>query len=958
MKSMAWISRPPESLERLAQRLGPTVESIGGDLLQSMVESSLFGAPMPTVGRFELRRMLGRGGMGIVYLAHDPDLDRLVAIKVLHPRSTDEGPKDMRDEAAGLARLTHPNVVTVHEIGEQAGRLFLVMEFVDGSALDVHCRRLADRLGLDSPAYRSAVVGTVIGAGRGLAAIHRAGLVHRDFKPGNVLVGVDGRPRVTDFGLARWVEASDSTGRDSGPGDAIVGTLAFMPPEQLRGEPANGSSDLFAFCDTLHTTLTGSAAYPTHDPRARLDAIERGVLGQPLAHIPGSLRAILERGLQAEPDARWPDMDAVLQALEAWTAPRRPRWPLAIGGIGILGAVALLTRPDATACDRTDEAIAAVWNDETRQALRHSYGAVDRPYAASALAVVERDLDAYVERWKRVSRDSCVATRIDGVQSETGMDRRTACLARRARALRRSLETLVAAEHDTVQRADVVVAGLPSIEACSQPELVDTAARREDPRLRDELDAVNIAWLAGEAEHAEAAAAALLPRCQDAPALRAELEWLIARILHARGAIEPALETLDRALLSAAEAGDDAVAARIQTTLLFMQARVHPDWALLRVLSTQAAAALTRAGSPPDIVVLYEQSRAHALAAVGRYTEAIEADRAALDAIDAGGMGERRQGLAWLDLAQNQQQAGLLDEASASLSRADERLRSILGPGHPLRVGVDNTAGDIAFSRGDYAAARQGYMRAAATLEAELGPDHPRTLAAQGKIATTLEALGRPDEALRLHERVVEGHARVFGTEHVAYATALEQLGISANASGDPHRSVEAFRKALAIRVATQGERHADVSYTRLNIAAALLETDAWAQARREARAAVDIASDPTSADPLIAGLAHDMLARCDLHDDAPKSAATHLAMAEGSLDAIRDSASLEWIGHLMLRGDVALALGRRGEAIAAYGEAESIARANLGRASIHATEAERALTRARAAPTSYRPSR
>ncbi len=197
----------------------------------------------------------------------------------------------------------------------------------------------------------------------------------------------------------------------------------------------------------------------------------------------------------------------------------------------------------------------------------------------------------------------------------------------------------------------------------------------------------------------------------------------------------------------------------------------------------------------------------------------------------------------------------------------------------------------------------------------------------------------------------------MFGTEHIAYATALEQLAISANANDDPHRAVETFRTALAIRTRAQGDRHADVGYIRLNIAATLVETEAWVEARSEAQTAVDIATDPTSAAPLIAGFAHDVLARCDLHDGDPESAATHLALAEGSLDAIRDSASIEWIGHLMLRGDVALALGRRGEAIAAYEDARSVAQASLGEASNLVTEADAALARARRAPTT-RPER
>ena len=295
------------------------------------------------IGRYLLERPLGSGGMGVVYAARDPQLQRRVAIKLLHaaaetPRERDELRARLLGEARAMARLSHPNVLPVFEVGEHQGRIFLVMELAPGGTLAewLLARPRA------SPEEQAQLLELFLGAGRGLQAAHQAGLVHRDFKPANVLLGAGLRPMVTDFGLARPLDAAISadikvdinadTGdatRDPIPLEkqarqsAAAGSLAYMAPEQLRGEPVDPRADLFAYCVALFEALHGARPYAGSNAAELLGSIEAGQIRAP-AHAPRiapSLQQALARGLQADPARRFASMAALLESLEQ-TRPR------------------------------------------------------------------------------------------------------------------------------------------------------------------------------------------------------------------------------------------------------------------------------------------------------------------------------------------------------------------------------------------------------------------------------------------------------------------------------------------------------------------------------------------------------------------------------------------------------------------------------------------------------------
>jgi serine/threonine protein kinase len=278
----------------------PPGDEVALAVAQARIASKLFGgtavsATPVAVGRYRLLEEVGRGGMGVVWGAWDPELERRVAIKLLDPLKVPARER-LLGEARALAKLSHPHVVPVYDVGVVDERVYLVMEWIAGEDLRKH---------LASPHTVREIVDVYVQAARGLEAVHAAGLVHRDFKPENALVGRDDRVRVVDFGLAR--------GDIEGPRE-IAGTPRYMAPEQAAGEPPTSAVDQFALCVALREALaTRNADLPRHLARA------------------------LARGTSTDPAARFPSMRALIAALE--NDPVRRRRRLAIAG-GALVAVA------------------------------------------------------------------------------------------------------------------------------------------------------------------------------------------------------------------------------------------------------------------------------------------------------------------------------------------------------------------------------------------------------------------------------------------------------------------------------------------------------------------------------------------------------------------------------------------------------------------------------------------
>jgi serine/threonine protein kinase len=295
------------------------------------------------VGRYEVGEALGSGSMGVVYRARDPELDRAVAIKLVRTdaSSSSSGVRLLR-EAQAMAKLRHPNVVPIFDVGPADGAVFVAMPLLEGGTLRTWLRTAEHSL--------DAILDRFVAAGRGLAAAHAAGLIHRDFKPDNVLLGVDGEVHVADFGLARLadvaggpppaLEGSEDTATRTGE---VVGTPAYMAPEQLRGRASDARADQFSFCISLWEGVYGQRPFPRMTPsggdplRARLHAIAAGPIAPQRRDRPAWLAQVLTRGLAEDPEQRWPNMQALLDAICVHRAPRRWPWRLA----AVLGALSL-----------------------------------------------------------------------------------------------------------------------------------------------------------------------------------------------------------------------------------------------------------------------------------------------------------------------------------------------------------------------------------------------------------------------------------------------------------------------------------------------------------------------------------------------------------------------------------------------------------------------------------------
>lgn len=284
------------------ERQGPRTETVGPGGLAA--EASLGPA-----GRYRLGACLGRGGMGAVYQATDTTLHRAVAIKVLHVAGPSSLAQVLR-EGRALARLEHENVVRAFDVQEEAGHPFIVMELVVGASLRAWQRAPGRTVEEILRAYR--------GAACGLAAAHAAGLLHRDFKPDNVLMGPDGKARVTDFGLARSIARGPGGAEGPESGWGVAGTPPYMSPEQLRGERLERASDQFSFCVALYEAFTGARPFPgrTFDEVQRAMAHRAPQLPRSNPAVSPTLWAAIERGLAEEPMQRHASMDDLVRILD------------------------------------------------------------------------------------------------------------------------------------------------------------------------------------------------------------------------------------------------------------------------------------------------------------------------------------------------------------------------------------------------------------------------------------------------------------------------------------------------------------------------------------------------------------------------------------------------------------------------------------------------------------------
>jgi len=805
-------------------------------------------APRTRVGRYEIVELIGRGGSGVVYRAYDPELSRSVALKVIASAAgavPGQTQARLLEEAQILARLSHPNIVAAYDIGTHDGFVYIVMELVDGVALSEWLRR---------DHTRAALLDVLIAAGRGLAAAHAAGVVHRDFKPANVMVSRDGRVRVVDFGLARRSASvaprvdsassgpaahSDDSGQQPGESSALSGTPGYIAPEQFLGKAADGASDQFSFAVTAFVGLVGAKPYPiASGPSA--SSLPRAAAPMWPPSVPRKLRHIVNRGLALRAEQRYPSVAGLVADLERAASPFRRR-PIVLGALGVLVAACAswaiaggVSRDGAAraACSIDDSAFRDVWDPARRAAVEQAFRATGRSNASEALALVSQRLDAFEAQWISSRRASCEATLVRREQSERVMAQRDNCLQR----AREAAKTMVGAltEVDAATLDGVAGALPPSLTACSESALHAGDVGPTDPALRAKVDEVELgiavtAALISAARGPQAIERAThtleLARSSAYPrAIAAATAQLArARLAAARTVEEKAAaEALFReAVQSAAAAGDDALVARTSSALFvniaYAQRRIQDAEAMLPAVE----AVITLAGNEPAQRTELLMGKASILTEHMQLAEAIDMLDEVVRLAPSLDNEVRQYGInASSKQASIYSEIGNHEAAIAAQRRAVDGLRETYGASHPrLLVGLVNLARmqSRAKQREPALQTLDELLRLAATLP----PNEPRLEnlpQIEGEVWQNLGECGRAVPFLR---EAVARFSAAYGADHPRTTDVLTPLG---TCLADQHQSAEAIsylERALQSRRA-RGETPSSIAFQALDLAKVL----------------------------------------------------------------------------------------------------------------------------------------
>ncbi|MCH9680944.1 MAG: tetratricopeptide repeat protein [Deltaproteobacteria bacterium] len=799
---------------------------------REQARAALFGedirGPARRYGRYRVVAPLGEGGMGTVLLAHDETLDREVALKLLHPAVAVRQERRLLREAQALARLSHPHVVQVFEVGKVDERLFIAMERVTGQTL--HAWHAEAR------PWRECVA-LYLQAGRGLVAAHAVDLVHRDFKPANCIVDDEGRVRVLDFGLACDVRQPQSQGDDRDAAalqrdalavtvtrtGAAVGTAAYMPPEQWEGGKVGPWSDQFGFCVSLFEAVWGVRPFEGATVAASMEAIDGGRMrpAPPGSSAPAWLRAVLRRGVVARPADRWPSMDALLTALERGVQGKRRRrrwlgWTATSLGAGAIGWVALWAEP-AVRCDGASARLAGVWDRDRAQAVEDALRATAAAPADDAWTRVQRHLDDYAEQWVTRHEQACEATHVEG-EPATRLDLRMRCLDRGRLALRETVDVLTQADAALVPRAVEMVTALPSPAHCLDVGPLRAATTTpEDPGRAAQVESIRASLAraaalrgAGRFDASMELLSGAVPRAEALgdDVLHAEALQLRGLVARERGEYPQARRDHEQAYLLARAVGHDRVATEAAAEMIYVLGRRLGEvdealgWGRLVIglaVASNDARAHARALTVMGLVRLEAGDIAGARADLERALVLVERDPG-LDHPDA---------LVVLGaLASVLKAQGERDRADAIYERILAALQRVLGPSHPRFGGVLVNRAGGAHGRGKYLEARQMYDRALPVLEAALGPEHPAIATTLTNRGNTLERLGLPREALESHQRAQAIREQVLGPEHPHVAEALLGVAISLTALHRLDQAREACERSVRIFEAHHGPRH------------------------------------------------------------------------------------------------------------------------------------------------------
>ncbi|MEQ9495372.1 MAG: serine/threonine-protein kinase [Deltaproteobacteria bacterium] len=754
------------------------------------------------VGRYTLRRLRGRGAMGLVFVAHDPELDREVALKLVAPSLIDDRDTSTRrllQEARALAALAHPNVVSVFDAGTSGPHVFLAMELIVGQT--------ATEWLASQPRSVDAILSVFDAAGRGLEAAHTAGLVHRDFKTDNVLVTADGVVKVADFGLATSQSRRPSDGTGPRPERGEVrghGTPAFMAPEQHRGDRVDARTDQFSFCVALYRALYREPPFSGDTSEALLESAERGPPPlRPIDALTRRRRAAIQRGLSSRPEERFDSMSALLHEL----APRPRRWPLvAAAGLVALGVgwAANASRPVCQGVDGT-----SIWGDAVQARLQPALERARSAQREGAVRRIGEALRTYRDAWLTTHRQVCEATRVHGHQSEDVMQARMRCLGQ----ARRRAEVLVEHVATSVDERglDAAVGAawtLPEPSSCTDD--VDPARPPRHAELNDlERRAAELEQklaLADLDRVAEAEALLDEARGFGHPALVARALLLLAGFELERGDFDAAEPHTREGIDVASTVARGQLLARLWTLLIAIRT-AQGEYVAAREVGAASLAAIRLARAPPLL-------EARALLRIGDL-------------------------LTWeMDYA----------AASANVERALDVARTAGAPGRPLAIRATLLLSAISSELSRPADALTHARAAVKMAEPIYDERHRVRLATRFNLGQAKATAGDFDAGVTLMQDALREDVRLRGGgPDQAYA--YDELGEALSRAGRCPEALESFAAGLALVEAPDEPAGYDVALLERGRAHCLAVLGRWAEARSALDRALSIAIARRGAD-------------------------------------------------------------------------------------------------------------
>lgn len=806
--------------------------------------------PGERIGPYEVRARLGAGAMGVVYRAFDPSLERDVALKLLSTK-TERGDAHERAvrEARALAKIDHPNIVRVYEVGAHQGCPYIAMEFVKGQTLAGW---------LATPRSVADVLQAFLAAGTGLARAHEEGLVHRDFKPANVMVADDGRVLLMDFGLAehQWSRptvSGSSSHTSPQPPVEVAGTPAYMAPELLRGDVATAASDQFSYCVALFRALYEHAPFAGTSWQALADNVSRGALAAPSKRRgPAHVFRAIARGLSPQPAARFATMHALLRELarDPWQRVRRVAtgMTLLLGVLLASTGVWLARAGHQLPCGTYDDAWSNSWNTRVKDGLRQMFQASLVPLGADAWTRIEREMDGYVASWKSARRTVCLREHNGDVSNEVARAQVDCLMAAHARA-ERTAATLRADSPAAAAASVVDAVSLPSVKNCLSPNLPTAVAppARWSERvvhwaLKEEIESARRTKRETPIAEQEVVVEALLQQARAAgrwDALMPALS-LAADLRERSGKYHEAAGLYEEAIQLAVSAGRDDKAASgwLKLSALYVM-RMNDLPAAKRWLAL-AEASNARKPMPEfdnDVWLL----KASIAKAEGDFAAAEAAYRQLIE-VRTRDLGPTNEAVAMATINLSQLLASSQRHADALVASQEAVgiLEARFGPAHPILIGplatmgghlrqtnaseaarqaydrayalittyepdsvhlgaVLNSRGTLALDAGQYDVALQSFREARAFFTKRFGETSSRILPMIDNEALALREAGRLEEALATHVDVLRLATEALPANHPDLIGYLQHAGETGLLARDMRQAHSHFQDAARI---------------------------------------------------------------------------------------------------------------------------------------------------------------